>query len=153
MSWIGDAAKFVADHPCVYTRIMSNVRTRLFSILALLMGGALLIYVVALLPPRRESGQLDPVALSAFLLSVFVTCSSAGVLIALALHRRWPNLAGRKRRRGTTTAPALRQGVLAGLTTVALLGLAMLQVLDVAVLIVTLLLAGLVEAFWQSRQS
>lgn len=134
---------------------MSYTRARVLSILGLLTGGALLGYVLIVLPPYREGDQLDPVALLGLLSAVFLSFSSVGTLLALSLHQRWPALAGRKsrqHRRTPSAEPALRQGVLAGLTMVTLLALAILRVLDVAVFIVTLLVAGLIEAFVQSRQ-
>lgn len=134
---------------------MSYTRARILSILGLLTGGALLVYVVSTLSPQREGGQLDPVALLGLFSGVFLTFSSVGALLALSLHRRWPALAGRKsrqQRQAFSADPALHQGVLVGLTTATLLALAILRVLDVAVFIVTLLVAGLIEAFVQSRQ-
>jgi hypothetical protein len=47
--------------------------------------------------------------------------------------------------------PALRQGILVGLVAVVWAALAMARMLDIAVLLVTLLLAGLAEAYVQSR--
>lgn len=135
---------------------MSYTRARVLSILGLLSGGALLVYVLRNLSPYSEGERLNPVALLLFVAGVFLIVSSGGVLAALALHRRWPALAGRKtrqRRQPLTAGPALRQGILTGLTAVTLIALAMVQVLDVAVLIVTLLVAGLIEAYVQSRQA
>lgn len=155
MCWIGDNGEFVAFLSCNYTRIMSYTRARVLSILGLLTGGAGLVYVLVNQSPYSESGQLNPVAVLAVLTGVFLTSSGASALLALSLHRRWPALAGRqshRRRQAPTAEPALRQGILAGLAAVTLLALAILRVLDVAVLIVTLLVAGLIEAFVQSRQ-
>lgn len=134
---------------------MSYTRARVLSILGLLAGGALLVYVLRNLSPYSEGDRLNPAALLAFLAGVFLVIGSSSALAALSLHRRWPMLAGRKarqRRQLLTAGPALRQGVLSGLTAVTLIALAMIQVLDVAVLIVTLLVAGLIEAYVQSRQ-
>lgn len=155
MIWIGGEDEFVAFHACNYTRIMSYTRARVFSILALLAGGASLVYVLGNLSPYSESNALNPMALLALLASVFLTSSSVSALLALSLHRRWPALAGRtarQRRQAPTAEPALRQGILAGVATITLLAFAILRMLDVAVLIVTLLVAGLIEAFVQSRQ-
>ena len=135
---------------------MSYTRARVLSILGLLAGGALLVYVLRNLSPYNEGDRLNPAALLVFLLGVFLVIGSSGALAALALHRRWPALAGRKprhRRQPLSAGPALRQGILIGLTAVTLVALAMIQVLDVAVLIVTLLVAGLIEAYVQSRQA
>ncbi len=134
---------------------MSHTRATVLSIIALVAGVALLIYVLRNVAPYAAAGQLDPVALLLLLTGVFLLVGGAGVLAALALHRRWPALAGanpRKRRKPLTAEPALRQGILVGLVAVTLLALAIVRVLDVAVLIVTLLVAGLVEAYVQSRQ-
>lgn len=134
---------------------MSYTRARVLSILGLLAGGVLLVYVLRNLSPYTEGDALNPAALLAFLLGIFLLIGSSGALAALALHRRWPALAGhkpRQRRQPLAAGPALRQGILIGLTAVTLVALAMIQVLDVAVLIVTLLVAGLIEAYVQSRQ-
>lgn len=134
---------------------MSYTHARVLSILGLLTGGALLVYTLRNLSPYSEGDRLNPAALLLFLTGVFLVISSVGALAALGLHRRWPALAGRKtrqRRQPFHAGPALRQGILVGLTAVMLLALAIMQVLDVAVLIVTLLVAGLIEAYVQSRQ-
>ena len=48
--------------------------------------------------------------------------------------------------------PAVRQGILFGLAVVTLVALAMVDVLDVAFFIVTFLVAGLIEAYAQTRK-
>jgi len=131
---------------------MSYTRATVLAFFSLLAGGALLVFLLRNVSPYRSDDELNPLALLTFMLSVFLMTGGGGVLTALALHRRWPALAGIKtRRRPLTAEAALRQGVLLGLTAVTLLAMAMLQVLDVAVLIVTLLVAGLIEAYVQSR--
>jgi hypothetical protein len=133
---------------------MSHARATALAVIGLVAGAALLIYVLRNVAPYA-AGQLNPAALLLFLTGVFLLVGGASVLAASALHRRWPALAGvspRQRRKPLTAEPALRQGILAGLVAVTLLALAIMRVLDVAVLIVTLLVAGLVEAYAQSRQ-
>lgn len=152
---IGSSKRFVPLHGCIYTRVMSHIRATVFSILGLLAGGALLLYLMWNVSPYSDGDQLSPIALLLFLAGVFLLVGGAGGWIALTLHRRWPALAGpkkRSRRQAPSAEPALRQGMLAGLVVVVLVALAILRVLDVAVLIVTLLLAGLVEAYVQSRK-
>ncbi len=152
---IGSSKRFVPLRGCIYTRVMSHTRATVLSILGLLAGGALLIYLAWNISPYGDGDQLNPIALLMLLTGVFLLVGGAGGWIALALHRRWPALAGTKsraRRQAPSAEPALRQGMLAGLVVVMLVALAILRVLDVAVVIVTLLLAGLGEAYVQSRK-
>ena len=72
---------------------MSHTRATVLSIIALVAGVALLIYVLRNVAPYAAAGQLDPVALLLLLTGVFLLVGGAGVLAALALHRRWPALA------------------------------------------------------------
>ncbi len=136
---------------------MTRTRVLLLATLGLLGGGALVIYVLINIPPTTDGQTLDPVALMLGFAGVFLFATSGGVLIALFLHRRWPALAGRANaRRGRPKAPpvepAVRQGILFGLAVVTLLALAMVGVLDVAFFIVTFLVAGLIEAYAQTRK-
>ncbi len=134
---------------------MSHTRATVLAVIGLLAGAALLIYVLRSVTPYDANNQLSPTALLLFLTGVFLAAGGAGALAASALHRRWPALAGvktRQRRKPLTADAALRQGVIFGLVVATLVALAIAQVLDVAVLIVTLLVAGLVEAYVQSRQ-
>lgn len=135
---------------------MSQPRATALAVVSLISGSGLLIYLLRTTPPYTAEHQLNPVALLAFLVGVFLAVSGAAALVALALHRRWPALAysrARPRKAASLNAdPALRQGILVGIVVVTLIALNTLRVLDVAVLIVTLLVAGLIEAFVQSRK-
>lgn len=133
---------------------MSRSRAIAASIAAGLVGGALFFYILRSISPYNADQQLNGVALLGLLTGVFLLVGSVSALIALALHRRWPALAGvkaRQRRQLPRAEAALRQGVIAGIVAVVLIALSILRVLDVTVLIVTLLLAGLVETYAQSR--
>lgn len=134
---------------------MSQTRATVLAIVGVLAGSALLVYVLRNVSPYQADEQLSLTALLSFFAGIFLLAGGAGSLIALTLHRRWPALAGGKRRPRNQSPPAeaaLRQGILAGIVTMTLVGLSILRVLDVAVLIVTLLLAGLVEAYVQNRK-
>jgi ABC-type branched-subunit amino acid transport system permease subunit len=77
-----------------------------------------------------------------------------GALAALALHRRWPALAGvRDPRRRADPWVAARQGVLLALAVGVMLLLTLMRMLDVAFALVTLVLAGLIEGFFQNRRT
>jgi hypothetical protein len=124
--------------------------------LAALGGGALLAYLAWAVPPRGADGAANVVALAAAFVALLALASGLGTVAALALHRRWPSLAGVERgtsRRIPRPATALRQGVLAGVAAAALAGLSALGLLDPAFAIATLLLLGLIEAFWQSQDA
>ena len=127
----------------------------LTSALALIGAGGLG-YVILLVPPYEAAGGLSPAALLLFFGSLFVLTAAAGALLALALHRRWPALAGQRQKlRWGATPPveaALRQGILLGVVVATLTGLAILRVLDITFALVTVLLASLIEAFAQTRQ-
>ncbi|MCS6828581.1 MAG: hypothetical protein NZ553_18350 [Caldilinea sp.] len=125
-----------------------------YTIFSSLIGGGVLFYLVMNVSPYAADGRLNPVALLSFMLALFLLVGGLGGLIALRLHARWPGLAGVKTRRlqqPLPVEPALRQGILIGLTVVVWTALAMARMLDIAVLLVTLLIAGLAEAYAQSR--
>ncbi len=136
---------------------MTRTRVLLLATLGLLAGGALVVYVLTNVPPTTDGQALDPTALVLGFAGVFLVAASGGVLVALFLHRRWPALAGkptvrRGRPKTPPVEPALRQGILFGLAVVTLVALAMVDVLDVAFFIVTFLVAGLIEAYAQTRK-
>jgi hypothetical protein len=124
-------------------------------VLCVLVGAGALAYVIAVVPPYERTGSLNAGALLAFFAALFLLSAALGALAAQALHRRWPSLAGRRQRLRPATAPgiepALRQGILFGLVVATLTALSILRLLDVTFAIVTVLLAGLVEAYAQSR--
>jgi len=135
---------------------MSRRRTGWVASIAALVGGVLLVYVLRTVPPYNADERLSAIALLLFFFAVFLLMAGGGTLAALLLHRRWPALAGRvnprARRKDSPTEAALRQGVVFGLVVAVIIALSMARVLDVAVLIVTLVVAGLIEAYAQSRQ-
>lgn len=129
----------------------------LLATLSLLAGGALVVYVLTNVPPTTDGQALDPAALLLGFTGIFLLAASGGVLAALFLHRRWPALAGRVNvRRGRPKSPpvepAVRQGILFGLAIVTLAALVVVDVLDIAFFIVTFLVAGLIEAYAQTRK-
>ncbi len=66
----------------------------------------------------------------------------------LMLHRRWPALAGAPSGKPEPFV-AIRQGLLVGATAGVLAVLGLLQMLDIAFILVTILVAGLIEAYMQ----
>ena len=135
---------------------MSRRRTGAFALVTTLIGAASLVYVLREVTPYNADERLSAMALLLFFSAVFLSIAGVGTLVALLLHQRWPALAGninmRARRKQTPFGPAIRQGILFGLATAVIIALSMLRVLDAAVLIVTLVVAGLIEAYAQSRQ-
>lgn len=126
----------------------------LTSALALLGAGGLG-YALLVVSPYEEAGNLSVSALLLFFAGLFGLTAAIGSLLALALHRRWPALAGQRQKRRWGANPpveaALRQGILLGLMVATLTGLAILRVLDITFALVTILLASLIEAFAQTR--
>jgi hypothetical protein len=121
----------------------------------LLSGAAGLAYVVLMVPPYETDGALSVVALLLFFGCLFLAAASGGALAALAIHQRWPALAGRRQRLRRDAPPpieaALRQGILFGLVVATLAALSILRILDITFALVTILLAGLIEAYAQTR--
>ena len=140
---------------------MTRNQVARWATLAALGGGALFAYLVWAVPPQTAEGAANVPALAGAFLALAALAGGLGAIVALALHRRWPALAGvdRKRTGGATAratarpAVALRQGALVGVAAAALAGLSALEMLDPAFAIATLLLLGLVEAFWQSQDA
>jgi hypothetical protein len=121
--------------------------------MAALTGAAMLGYILWAVPPLFTDGQPNTAALILFIFGLLMLVFGVGSLVSLALHRRWPMLAGsRDRRRRPAPWIALRQGALLALAVGVMLLLALLRMFDLAFALVTLVLAGLVEGFLQSRQ-
>lgn len=122
-----------------------------------LAGAAGLSYVIGAVPPYDDAGELSTTALLLFFAGIFIVVAATGSLAALALHRRWPSLAGQRQKlRPGKTPPAdaaLRQGILLGLVAATLTALSILRVLDITFALVAVLLATLVEAFAQTRRA
>lgn len=123
--------------------------------LAVLAGAGGLAYVILTVPPYEANGDLSVTALLLFFGCLFLLAAGAGALSALAAHQRWPLLAGRRQRLRPDAPPvveaALRQGILFGLVVATLLALSILRMLDITFALVTILLAGLIEAYAQTR--
>ena len=121
--------------------------------LAALTGAAILGYILWAVPPFLSDGSANTAALILFLFGLLLLVFGVGSLVSLALHRRWPALAGvRDRRRRPAPWVALRQGALLALAVGVMLLLTLLHMFDLAFALVTLVLAGLVEGFFQNRQ-
>jgi hypothetical protein len=122
--------------------------------LAATVGALLLSYLLYAVPPVLPGGEINSAALILFLTALLALIFGLGCLVALALHRRWPGLAGiRDPRRRADPWVAARQGLLLTLAVGVMLVLALLQMLDVAFALVTLVLAGLIEGFFQNRRT
>lgn len=122
--------------------------------LAVVAGVLLLAFLLWDVPPILPSGQTNNAALLLFLMGLLALVFGLGALVALALHRRWPSLAGvRDPRRRPDPWVAARQGLLLALAVGVMLLLTLLQMLDVAFALVTLVVAGLIEGFFQNRRT
>ena len=116
-----------------------------------LLGGGLLVYLVLRVPPQMPDGQANVAALLLAFICLLLLAGGIGTLAALALHNRWPALAGTRRRARSMPAVAVRQGALTALGAGVIVLLAYARMLDAAYLIVTVLVIVLFEAFLQSR--
>lgn len=117
----------------------------------MLVGLVLLIFLLYKVSPITTGGQTDLVVVAAFILASMILISGIAAFVLLLLHRRWPALAG-TRRSETDPFVAIRQGLVVGATSGVLIVLGLLQKLDIAFILVTVLVGGLIEAFMQSRQ-
>lgn len=119
---------------------------------AALTGGILLGYLLWAVPPLYPDGQVNTAALLLFIVGLLALVFGLGSLVALGLHRRWPALAGiYDRRKRPQPWIAVRQGILLATAMGVLLVLALWRTLDIAFVFVTLVLAGLLEGFFQNR--
>lgn len=133
---------------------MTQARRQVMSVatVAAVVGLLLLLYLLWAVPPTLPNGQTNNAALLLFFLGLFALVFGLVSLVALALHRRWPMLAGvRDPRRRPDPWVAARQGVLLALAVGVMLLLTLMRRLDVAFALVTLVLAGLIEGFFQNR--
>lgn len=130
---------------------MTRAQLSLISIVAIAAGGGLLFYLLTVVPPVDATGQLDMPAVVLFFVGLGLTALGIGNLIASVLHLQWPALAGVSPRRRPPPLVALRQGAIFATAFVLLALLALFQRLDIALILVTLLVAGLLEAFIQNR--
>jgi hypothetical protein len=135
--------------------MMTQGRRQVMTIAALaaVVGLLLLLYVLWAVPPWLPSGQTNNAAIILFLFGLLALVFGLGSLVALALHRRWPALAGvRDSRRRPDPWVAMRQGTLLALAIGVMLLLTLVRMLDIAFALVTLVLAGLIEGFFQNRR-
>lgn len=130
---------------------MSRTRASLWSILGVIAGVALLVLLLSMQPPRTADGGLDWVNVGLFVVALMLAFGSLGAVVALLLHRRWPALAGAKRG-AAKPAVALRQGLLVGLVVGVLALLALFGSLDLTFVLITIVVAGLIEAYLQTRR-
>jgi hypothetical protein len=121
---------------------------------AFILGSALLGILLWRVPPTfTPGGDVNWVAIALFLTGLLAVVFGLGALVALALHGRWPELAGwRERRSRPDPGIAMRQGALLTLAVAVLAILALRGLLDLAFALVTLVITGLIEAFIQNRR-
>ena len=101
--------------------------------------------------PQDADGTTDWVNVALFVVALMLTLGSVFAIVALLLHGRWPALAGARRGKPNPAA-ALRQGALAGAVVGVLALLALTDNLDLIFVLVTILVAGLIEAYVQTRR-
>jgi len=130
---------------------MTYAQAILWTIFSALIGGAIVAYLIFSIPPTALNGDPDIPALLLFFVGFGTLCFGLCSLVALMLHRRWPALAGAATRATLRSSAALRQGLLLAVGLVVLALLAMLGFFDIAFVLITLILIGLVEAFIQNR--
>lgn len=136
--------------------MMTQARRQVMSVATVtaIVGALLLFYVLAAVPPWLPNGNMNNAGLVLFFLGLLALVFGLGALVALALHRRWPGLAGvRDARRRADPWVAARQGVLLAVAVGVMLLLTLLHMLDLAFALVTLVLAGLIEGFFQNRRT
>jgi len=131
---------------------MSRKRAFTWSIAGMLIGAVLLVFLLYKVPPFTTDGQIDLVVIAAFLLTSMVLISGVAAFVLLVLHRRWPALAGVLNGKPEPFA-AIRQGLLVSATAGVLAVLGLLQMLDIAFVLGAILIAGLIEAYMQSRKA
>lgn len=104
-------------------------------------------------PPTLPDGAPNQAALLLFLFGLLLLVFGFSGLVALALHGRWPGLAGvQDRRKRPDPGVALRQAGLMAAAVGVMAVLAYLRMMDITIAVVTLVIAGLVEAFLQNRR-
>ncbi len=133
---------------------MTRAQAAAWATVAALAGVATFAYLLSSIPPRLPAGSVNVPAVLGFFAALLLLVTGLGAVVALALHERWPQLAGVDRRypgMGAAPEAALRQGFLAAVAAAALAGLSMAGLFDAAFVIAALVLVGLVEAFWQTR--
>ena len=136
---------------------MSQTFVRATASFFLILGLAAVGFVMIQLSPYQSSGALDLLAVALLFLGLLVGLTGVCTLLALSIHRRWPAIAGAvpgKSTKETKLFPsaALRQGFLASLSLCAIMLFSMPKILDSIFIFVVFLLAGLIEAYFQSLE-
>lgn len=128
------------------TRTQVLSRAAIATVLSIL----LLTFLLLRVSPYQPNASLDRASIALLLAGLFVFVAGVGTLLALILHQRWPGLAGYA---DDELLPlvAVRQGILLGLAAVVIALLAIMQLLDIVFIAFALLVAGLFEAFLQTR--
>ena len=132
---------------------MTRAQVLAWSIFLILSGGGVLGYLVQVVPPTLPTGQWNLPMIALFITALAFLNSGIGAVGALLLHRRWPAMAGARRRKLPHPETALRQGILLSAAITAITLFALLRTLDITFILVTFLLIGLVEAYLQNRQT
>lgn len=130
---------------------MTRPQALVWSLLLLLAGGALLVYLLRATSPLLADGALNQPLVVLFFIGLFGFFAGGGVLAALVAHWRWPTLGGGAGNRSARGDFALRQGLILGAALVAIALLAFFQMIDLIYIVVILLIAGLLETYWQQR--
>lgn len=134
---------------------MSQTAMRVIATLFLLIGFAATGFIATQVSPYQSSGSLDLPAVALLFIGLLVGLTGLSTLLTLALHRRWPALAGvYPKANGAlpqiSATVSLRQGFLFSLSLCAILLFSMLQILDSIFIFVVFLLSGLIETYFQS---
>lgn len=143
--------EFGGDLARCYTLPMTRAQLTLVTMIAIFAGGGMLFYLLTATPPLDANGQLNMPAVVLFFIALTLTTFGVSALVASVLHRQWPALAGAGPRSRPQPVVALRQGIIFAAAFLLLALLAFFQRLDIALILVTLLVAGLLEAFIQNR--
>jgi hypothetical protein len=130
---------------------MSQKRALTWSLSEMLAGLLLLAFLLYKVPPVTADGQTDLVVVGAFIVASMIMVSGVAAVVFLVFHRRWPAMAG-AHRGDPEPFVAIRQGMLTGATVGMFAMLALARMLDIAFVIGIILIAGLAEAYLQSRQ-
>lgn len=103
--------------------------------------------------PFLSDGSINAPAVALFILCLGLLVFGVASLAALWLHRRWPGLAGiYARNKKPQAGTALRQGVLVAIGVAVVTTLTVIQQLDIILVLVTVGLLGLLEAYVQNRR-
>ncbi len=133
---------------------MTRAQAAAWATIAAIAGAAALYYIFATVSPNTAEGALNLPAVVGLFGALLLFVAGLGTVGALALHERWPAIAGvNSRHPGAKPAPeaALRQGILLALALTIMLALSAASLLDPAFVLVALLITVLIEGLWQVR--